>query len=58
VRILVTGPTAVVGRPLVGASRARGHRLTAAQGAADDRARAVLGRQPVGPSRPDGLGRE
>jgi hypothetical protein len=58
VRIPFAGPTAVVGRPPVGASRAWGHRLTAAQGTADGRARAVLGRQPVGPSRCDGLGRE
>ncbi|MDW8804036.1 hypothetical protein P1P68_04320 [Streptomyces scabiei] len=57
-RVLVAGATGVVGHPLVGASRARGHRLTVAHGTADDRARTVLGRQPAGPSRRDGLGRE
>ncbi|MEU1554270.1 hypothetical protein [Streptomyces scabiei] len=57
-RALVAGATAVVGHPLVDASRARGDRLTVAHGTADERARPVPGRKPVGPGRRDGLGRE
>ncbi|MDW8472224.1 MULTISPECIES: hypothetical protein [Streptomyces] len=57
-RALVAGAAAVVGRPLADASPARGHRLTAAHGTADERARPVPGRKPAGLGRRDGLGRE